>query len=512
MILSTCIKSVAAAVIIVVIFCGCSTAVPENEWDAITCILSYSNPSIHINNYTIELVDFDGYGSAHLTLSGDGIIIDSMVPGNCDTGWSTADNGRVEIKGIRVTDRRKISIFGRWPDDPKAEFAFRIKREETPCSIVLEIDLDKDEYLLDEIVTAKITVKNVGETDASNIPLNVGADGLYTDDKLAYGYDNIKDGSSRSETFKFRFNHTLSDNMSVFASVTRDDEKQNITVSEAVDIEPPVKIIKSMTGNGNTNSIYFTTISITNTQSREIHIVLADVLPMGFSLINGSVTDGEHDLIWEFDINPDETRSFSYQSVTDRIAVYRVPTPYAKCTLSGRVFIISPDYSTFITVNRIQPDNEYRHDNKETSTPSSTPTPTPTPTPTLTPTPTETEPPEGPDVNLIVTVLPAVSLEVTPTSLDFGTLAPGTISSRKTLTLNNSGGSDIIVTTNVKDSANNLFIDGIMLNNEGWDKFNLLLMKKNKSDVSTELSVSGTYTLIGNKEGSLVFWARSANY
>jgi hypothetical protein len=105
-----------------------------------------------------------------------------------------------------------------------------------------------------------------------------------------------------------------------------------------------------MTGYGNTSSVFFTTIGITNNQQREVHTVLADVIPKGFTLIGGSATEDNNKMMWEFDINPGESKTFKYQLSTDQPAAYRVPNPHAKCILGGQTYIITPDYSTVITV------------------------------------------------------------------------------------------------------------------------------------------------------------------
>ena len=344
------IQAVAIAFIIFLMTIVCSQGVLDSEWDITTCTLSYYSPEILVDSYKIKVVDFNGNGSAQFDLSRNGTFIESTVLGNNSSNWNSIDNGQVELKGNKITDKDILAGFGRWPDDPKAEFIIKIKKQQTPYNIVLEIDIDEDDYLLDETVTAKVTVKNVGETDAHNIHLGVGANGLITEDKLEYEYGTIEDGSSRSKTLKFRFSRILPDNLSVFANVTWDEGKKNITESEEIVIEPLIKITKSMTCYGNTRSVYFTTIDVTNNHQRKIHTVLADVIPNGFTLIDGNKDSNK--MLWEFDINPGESKIFEYRLSTDRPAAYRVPNPHAKCILGDRTFIITPDYSTVITVRR----------------------------------------------------------------------------------------------------------------------------------------------------------------
>jgi len=352
----------AIAAIFLLVFTGTSQALSNNEWDATTCILSYYNPAIHKGDYSVRVVDFDGYGAVHVNISYNDTVIGSAMLKNNDTGWSSADDNKIEIKGLEVTDRTKLTGFGRWPDDPKAELTIRTLKDQTPPDIIVKLDMDRKEYHLDDIVTASITVKNVGGTKACDIHLSVGTDGLFSDETCEYKYSSIEDGSSRSETVRFRFSRILSDNMSVFANVTWNDGVEHFGVLETITIEPPLKITKSTTRIGNQNATFYTTIGVINRQTRKVHAVLADVLPMGFILVNGSVTDANNnpELLWEFDLDPNEMKTFSYQSVTSHPAVYRVPTPHIKYSLGGLDYTAVPGYSTTITVLRCQSDNEHR--------------------------------------------------------------------------------------------------------------------------------------------------------
>lgn len=485
--------AIAAIPLLILMLAGTSQALSDNEWDATTCILSYSNPAIYKDGYSVRVMDFDGYGAVMVDMSYNGTVVGSAVLKNNDTDWFSVDNGKIEIKGLRITDRTELSGPGRWPDDPKAELTIRTRKDQTPPAITIELDVDGKEYLLDDTVTVSITVKNIGETTASDIHLSVGADGLYSDEFCEYRYTSIEGGSSRSETIGFRFPRTLSWNMSVFANVTWGDGTGCSGAREAITIEPPLKITKSTTGTGNQNATFYTTIGVTNRQTRNIHAVLADVLPMGFTLVDGSITDSDHDMLWEFDLDPDEKRTFSYQSVTSRPAVYRVPTPHIKCNLGGKKYIAAPGYSTTITVLQCQLDNEHIRDS--TSEPTATPT--------------APDPSGSPQVNLKVNVLPAVSFEVTPTSLDFGTLATGRTSSRQTLTFNNSCNRNLMITADVWDTEDDLFVNGIMLNDSRWDRFDIVLAAKSESDVSTGLNVSHDYTGVGKKDGTIIFWAEA---
>ncbi|KAF5426159.1 hypothetical protein C5S42_08480, partial [Candidatus Methanomarinus sp.] len=98
-----------------------SNAISDHEWDETTCILSYSNPLIIKDGYTLTVADFDGYGKVHINISRDGEVIDSVALKNNEANWVSADNGNIKLKGLRITDQEKLSWIGNWPDDPKAE-------------------------------------------------------------------------------------------------------------------------------------------------------------------------------------------------------------------------------------------------------------------------------------------------------------------------------------------------------------------------------------------------------
>jgi hypothetical protein len=377
-----------------------STALSDHEWDETTCILSYYSPVIIKDGYTLTAVDFDGYGNVHINISRDGEVIDSASLKNNETNWVTADNGNIKLKGLRITDQKKLSWIGNWPDDPKVEIIIKTKREQTLSCISIEIEIDDEEYIVDETVTVEVIVKNVGEIDANDVHLSVSASGLYTDDELEYVFNKIEDGASRSKTLKFQFNRILSENLSIYANATWDNEQYNISTSEQIDIEPSVSITKSMTLFGNQTATYFTSIGVVNNQARTVHVILADVLPMGFTLINGSVTDSDinndnnnnNNLVWEFDIEPEKLICFTYESVTSRPAVYRVPRPHAKCITGEKVEFITPDYSTFVTVHECRPDHEHQRN------------------PVVTPTPTPTATQAVPQIKLGVTIITVLSL------------------------------------------------------------------------------------------------------
>ena len=113
-------------------------------------------------------------------------------------------------------------------------------------------------------------------------------------------------------------------------------------------------------------------------------------------------------------------------------------------------------------------------------------------------------------VSMSVEIIPAISLVVTPGSIDFGELGPGETSSVNVLTLENTGGFDINVTSDVTDTADDLFVDGLLLDSFGWSAYETSINAASSGTADAALEVPGNYAGVGAKEGTLVFWAQKA--
>jgi len=116
----------------------------------------------------------------------------------------------------------------------------------------------------------------------------------------------------------------------------------------------------------------------------------------------------------------------------------------------------------------------------------------------------------GRTVQLGATILPAVSLEVTPDEVDFGTLAPGQRSDTQMLTLSSAGSCTIAVTASVTDSAADLFVDGLLLDSDSWSAFSRSIANGGAVDAGVVLDVPDKYAGVGTQEGVLIFWAETA--
>jgi hypothetical protein len=121
-----------------------------------------------------------------------------------------------------------------------------------------------------------------------------------------------------------------------------------------------------------------------------------------------------------------------------------------------------------------------------------------------------TNPPANQAVHLGASIRPAIAIEVTPSSMDFGELAPGETSKGRNLTVNNKGSFSINVTAEVSDSAENLFVDGVLLNESSWKLYTAAIPKNSEDKPIAKLHVPEEYAGVGSKEGTLVFWAQKS--
>ena len=119
-------------------------------------------------------------------------------------------------------------------------------------------------------------------------------------------------------------------------------------------------------------------------------------------------------------------------------------------------------------------------------------------------------PPTSSGVSLGATIRPAISIEVTPGTLDFGTLAPGQTSSEQTLGLSNTGGCNVSVTADVTDTADNLYVAGMLLDSGIWSSYSTEVAKSATDSVGAVLDVPDDYAGVGTQEGALIFWAEKA--
>jgi hypothetical protein len=113
-------------------------------------------------------------------------------------------------------------------------------------------------------------------------------------------------------------------------------------------------------------------------------------------------------------------------------------------------------------------------------------------------------------VSLGATIRPAIAIEVTPSAIDFGDLEPGGTSDGKNLKVRNKGSYSINVSAEVTDSAEDLFVNGMLLNDKSWSLYGAVIPKSGEDKPVAKLHVPENYAGAGPKEGRLMFWAKKA--
>ena len=398
------------------------------EWDSATFTLSMENPVVSKGDYTINVVEFDGYGMVALKVSCNGLFTGNVVMANNESNWFYMDNDRIRFKGINVTDQRILPMCGS-VHSPQAEIVFATEKSpEESGSMALSISTDKDEYLIDEQVIVTMKIRNIGEVNVDDIHLNVDLDGLVVQRDLPSGFD-LNEGTYRSEEIKLRFPAILDKgfyNISVNMSWTdAHGIRYFLTESDSISITQPIEVYKSTTNEASPELTVYTSISVENIQSRAVRVRLDDALPMFFTLIDGTVTDNKQDLNWNFILAPHERKVVSYQMIPEQVGAHRVPDAHVTWNLWGVNYTNSSDWDNVIDVyqgvsflDRDFPEPPPANEN-------------------------------SPEISMSVTILSANSTEVTPDKLDFGKLAPGGPSERSDITIKNYGSCNMLVAANL---------------------------------------------------------------
>ena len=121
------------------------------------------------------------------------------------------------------------------------------------------------------------------------------------------------------------------------------------------------------------------------------------------------------------------------------------------------------------------------------------------------PTPT---PGDGIAVSLTADIKPEISIEVTPSFLNFGSLGPGEINSIHQILIKNNGSTNLSVTADVTDTVQNIYVKELQINNATWTGYQIHLIPNATEEADLRLKVPVDYSDEGEKEGVLIFWAQ----
>jgi len=116
----------------------------------------------------------------------------------------------------------------------------------------------------------------------------------------------------------------------------------------------------------------------------------------------------------------------------------------------------------------------------------------------------------SPEISLNATIRPAISIEVTPDKLDFGKMTLGDTSERSDITIKNFGTCNILVTANTAETGH-LYKQGLDIDGNSFESFNMTVEKNMLKTPHVALHVPENYNGVGNKTGTLMFWAEGVN-
>ncbi|WP_226990811.1 DUF3344 domain-containing protein [Methanosarcina acetivorans] len=114
------------------------------------------------------------------------------------------------------------------------------------------------------------------------------------------------------------------------------------------------------------------------------------------------------------------------------------------------------------------------------------------------------------EASLNVTLIPAVSLTLSPNSLDFGTVSLGTPSETLNFTLQNNGDTSIKVTAEVVDQEDGPFETGLLLDQSIWSSYSKIIAAESSETSEAQLDLPANYPSTGEFQGRLLFWAEAA--
>jgi len=114
-------------------------------------------------------------------------------------------------------------------------------------------------------------------------------------------------------------------------------------------------------------------------------------------------------------------------------------------------------------------------------------------------------------VSLGASIIPAIAINVNPNTVDFGGgLGPRDTSPAHSVVISNVGAWDVLVTAEVTDTADGLFVEGLYLDGSLWSAFSKTILRAADWTASATLHVPEDYIGVGEKTGTMIFWATEA--
>ncbi len=283
-------------------------------------------------------------------------------------GVPVSDQTLVEGEDYIYDDEIRITVIefsvpsSDWATGLPEELWAEVKMEPVgiPCFDV-EFECDKDEYLAySSDIEVDITIQNTGDSEAHNVDIDVGAEGLRAIGGKAHHHSHNLEKGKRvdGETDTPALDPII---LRFEAPSVIEDTVFNIAVNiECYDIRGvkysyfesyPVKVLgmfkisKSINDNIYMDEIATVTISLRNDGTRPINsITVRDTLPSEFEPVENS------SIVRELDLGAGECRSFTYQlkPVQPSEVGYVIPAAIAEWTENGETYSAQSDSPSIV--------------------------------------------------------------------------------------------------------------------------------------------------------------------
>lgn len=309
----------------------------EVVWeDDVTFTFSWSSREFPKSGYIIRVSDFDGEGLVGLEILKDGTIVDRPILSN-GTYWNYDD--KIKLQGFEITNKNKFPPFGLWPSNPKAEIKIWTGKPIEEDEAILSLGISTaNNYKLDSDIKLNVSLKNTGDKTARNVKfvVNIGELRPKNDDyKLSYNYWSIDGDSTNGEEVILKFPlYPKKSSYPVSVNASWSDSNgtiHTIQKSITINVATPITIRKNIGSDeiGIGDQVYVS-VSATNTQSRNVHVVLTDSIPNNFQLI-----EGDENLTWEFDLPAGDFKVFKYTLLPQIPGKLKIPAASATWNLWG---------------------------------------------------------------------------------------------------------------------------------------------------------------------------------
>lgn len=345
-------------------------AANEDDWNNLTITLGTENSAVSVNGYTLEALKFDGYGMVWLQVSKNGATLGDAVLENNSSSWCYMDSDNIRLKACNVTDRRSLPMFSNLCS-PEADVVFETKKPASDnMSLDLDLEADKDEYLLGDEVIVDTQIRNTGEVAADKIKFDLNPDGLFVQNEVPENLA-LEKGSKNSFELHFRFPENIKEDYNITANVSWEDNSVKHFLSKIVEIKvsKPLEIYKNTVSDVFLGNPAYVTVSVKNVQDRPVNVSLIDLLPETFALTNNSDLNSSFFnlnnpsyLNQRFMLSPEEMKTFSYSIISEQLGAHRVPQTHAYANLCGQMYNESADSENIITVYENMSYKEYKND------------------------------------------------------------------------------------------------------------------------------------------------------